>query len=179
MLIYLYSPLVAPHVCQISARSKQVRVVFVFVQKEKKNEEQKLKLGSLVSRKHLALFASIWNVASPNRQALPQQIWCASDLRWRIYECVKIATLLFLLIYSLPFARTLISRAAQHTTMCVDTKSLRCLVEWYCIVSFCNKNVTMPSTDNNHTYKNKLMYLLTWDFCSLTIKQAKLACQLQ
>jgi len=41
--------------------------------------------------------------------------------RSRIYECGRIATLLFLLIYSLPFARTPFSWAARHTTVCLDT----------------------------------------------------------
>ena len=48
----------------------------------------------------------IWNVASHHRWALPQQIWCSSDKRSRIHECVKIATLLLLLIYSLLFTCT-------------------------------------------------------------------------
>ena len=46
-----------------------------------------------------------WNPASPYRRAVPQQIWWSSGKRSLIYECVKIATLLVLLIYSLPFAR--------------------------------------------------------------------------
>ena len=46
-----------------------------------------------------------WHVASPYRQALPQQIWWSSDKTLRIYECLKITTLLFVLMYSLPFAR--------------------------------------------------------------------------
>ena len=33
---------------------------------------------------------------------------------------MKIATLLFLLIYSLPFARAPFSWAARHTTVCLD-----------------------------------------------------------
>ena len=45
-----------------------------------------------------------WHVASPYRLALPQQIWWSSDKKWWIYECLKITTLLFLLMYSLLFA---------------------------------------------------------------------------
>ena len=47
-----------------------------------------------------------WNSAFPYRQALPQQMWWSLGKRSQIYECVKIATLLFLFIYSLPFALT-------------------------------------------------------------------------
>ena len=35
---------------------------------------------------------------------------------------MKIATLLFLLIYSLPFARAPFSWAARHTTVCLDNE---------------------------------------------------------
>ena len=34
----------------------------------------------------------LWNVTSYYRRSFPPQIWCSSDKRSRIYECVKIAT---------------------------------------------------------------------------------------
>ena len=37
----------------------------------------------------------IWNVAFCYRRTLPPQIWCSSDKRSQIYECMKIYTLLF------------------------------------------------------------------------------------
>ena len=74
----------------------RVRVIFVFVRKEEdKNEEQKPKLWSLVSQKRLAQFTSTLECSF---LLYPPQIWCSSDKRSRIYECMKIATLLFLLI---------------------------------------------------------------------------------
>ena len=62
----------------------------------------------------------LWNVASCYRRAFSPQIWCSSDKRSQMYECVKIITLLFLLIYLLPFAHAPFSWAARHTTVCLD-----------------------------------------------------------
>ena len=45
-------------------------------------------------------FLQSWSVVFLGRQAPPQQLWCFSDKRSWSYECVKIATLLLLLIYS-------------------------------------------------------------------------------
>ena len=71
----------------------------------------------------------IWNVASQYRRALPQQI-CVLDKRSQIYEYVKIAALLFLLIYSLPFARApgFLGRTTHYST-------LRCLFILRCAFS--------------------------------------------
>ena len=69
----------------------------------KKNKEKNWNFGLLYLRNGWSDLLQIWDVALHHRRALPQQIWCSSDKRSRIYECVKIATLLFLLIYSLPF----------------------------------------------------------------------------
>jgi len=77
----------------------RVKAVFVFVWKEEKKEEKKLKLWSLVPRKWLAQFTSNLKCSLLlYRWALPQQIWCSLDKRSWIYESVKIATFLFLLI---------------------------------------------------------------------------------
>ena len=67
----------------------------------------------------------LWNVASYYRQALPPQMWCSLDKRSRIYECVEIVTLLFLLIYSLPFAHALFSWTTRNTTVYLDPREQR------------------------------------------------------
>ena len=64
-----------------------------------------MKLWLLYLRNGWRDLLQFWNVASRHRRALPQQIWCFSDKRLLIYECMKIATLLFLLIYLLLFAQ--------------------------------------------------------------------------
>jgi len=65
----------------------------------------------------------LWNVASCYRRALPLQIWCSLDKRIRIYERVKITTLLYLLIYTLLFAHAPFSWAARHTTVYLHKKA--------------------------------------------------------
>ena len=71
-------------------------------------------------RNALRDFLQIWCVVSLGRWAPPQQLWDQPGKRLQSYECVKIATLLFLLIYSLPFVRAPFSWAARHTTLCLD-----------------------------------------------------------
>ena len=93
----------------------RIRTVFVLVQKEDKKTETYLR--NAYGWRDLL---QIWNVASHHRRALPQQIWCSSDKRSWIYECMNIATLLFLLIYSPPFASAPGFLAARYTTMCLD-----------------------------------------------------------
>ena len=111
-----------------------VRVVLCLREKKKKKTNNKnwnfahLYLGN--SWRDLLRF---WNVASPYRRALPQQIWCSSDKRWRINGCVKITTLLFLLIYSLPFARALFCLAARHTTVCLDKAKIIIIILDRCL----------------------------------------------
>ena len=59
---------------------------------------------------------------------------------------MKIATLLFLLIYSLPFARAPFSWAARHTTVCLDVFAVLC-VSWpvyvVCVDSVFNASVLL------------------------------------
>ena len=73
-----------------------VRVVFVFVRKEKrkKTRNENRNFGHSYLGNGWCDLLQLWNVASCYRQAFPPQIWCSSDKRSRIYECVKIATLL-------------------------------------------------------------------------------------
>jgi len=98
-----------------------IRVVCAKRRKNKtKNEEQNWNFAHWYLGNGWCDLLQFWKVASPYRQALPQQIRCSSDKGWRIYKCVKIATLLFLLIYSLPFVRPPFSWAARHTTVCLD-----------------------------------------------------------
>jgi len=108
----------------------RVRVAFVFMQKEKekKTKSKNWNFAHLYLGNSWRDLLQFWNVASPYRQTLPQQIWCSSDKRWRIYECAKIATLLFLLIYSLPFAQPPFSWAARHTTVCLDYVVMSCTI---------------------------------------------------
>ena len=96
---YLYLPLVALHVCQISAWSKYAFPWFLCLceKKNKKTRNKNWNFAHLYLGNSWRNLLQFWNVASPYKRALPQQIWCSSDKRWRIYECVKIATLLFLL----------------------------------------------------------------------------------
>ena len=86
----------------------RVRAVFVVQRRlirRKKNEEKNWNFGHLYLRNGWYNLLRIWSVAFRYGQALPQQIWCSSDKRSQIYKCVKMATLLFLLIYSLLFVR--------------------------------------------------------------------------
>ena len=104
------------------------------------------------------------NVASCYRRALPLQIWCSSDKRSRIYECVKIVTLLFLLIYSLPFAHTPFSWAARHTTMCLDCELL------IAVIAVCTYRLyrvhTCMQLWNVH---NRILMLLIKLICIITV----------
>ena len=72
---------------------------------KKNNKEKNWNFGLLYLRNGWCHLLQIWKVASHYRWALPQQIWCSSDKRSQIYECVRIATLFFLLICLLLFAR--------------------------------------------------------------------------
>ena len=80
-----------------------VGVIFVFVRKEegKKTNNKNWNFGHLYLRNNWRDLLKLWNVASCYRWALQPQIWCSSDTRSQIYKCVKIVTLLFLLIYVL------------------------------------------------------------------------------
>ena len=72
--------------------SKVMAIFFVCVKKKWKFSHSYLK-------NDLCNFLQIWYVAFLGRQAPPQQIWHSSDKRSWSYECVKIATLVFLSIY--------------------------------------------------------------------------------
>ena len=86
--------------------SKLERFLWLCEKKKRKKSKEKYETCSLLYlRNGWYDLLQIWNVASHHKRALIWQIWCSSDKRSRIYECVKIATLLFLLIYSLLFAR--------------------------------------------------------------------------
>jgi len=93
-------------------QSKHLRVRANFVicvkrrRKRKKTKKNNWNFGLSYLRNAWCDLFQFWNPASPHRWALPQQVWWSSVKRSRIYECLKIATLLFLLIYSLPFVRT-------------------------------------------------------------------------
>ena len=105
----------------------QVRVVFVFVQKEKKTKKNTEAFGLLYLRNGWYDLLQIWNVACHYRRALPQQIWCSLDKRSRIYECVKITTLLFLLVYSFPFVCAPGLLGLHNTLPCVLISFLKIL----------------------------------------------------
>ena len=81
--------------------SLRVTAIFQVCEKTKKKNTKK-KLKSLLTHILATLlnFLWFWCVVSLGRQAPPQQLWCSSDVRLWSYECVKIASLLFLLIYS-------------------------------------------------------------------------------
>ena len=84
------------------------------------SEKMKKKLESMLTHisggNALCYFLQIWCVVSLNRRAPPQQLWCSSDKRSWSFQCVKIMTLVFLLIYS----HGLSSWATRHTTVCLD-----------------------------------------------------------
>jgi len=127
VLIFAFGcPACAPNFSSIKACIPELEWFLCLCEKKrKKNEKLKLKLWSLVQLVSRKTAGTIYfnfgmYIASCYRQALPPQIWCSSDKRSGIFERVKIATLLFLLIYSLPFAHSLFSWAARHTTMCLD-----------------------------------------------------------
>ena len=103
------SPVYTLQVYQISAGSEYALASFVICAKRqrrrRKNEEKTWNFGLSYLGNTWHDLLQFWNPASPYRHAVPQQIWWSLGKRSRIYECVKISTLLFLLIYSLPFAR--------------------------------------------------------------------------
>ena len=82
----------------------QVKVIFQVCEKtkkkEKKTKKKTRKFAHPYLRKTLRDFLQIWCVVSLGRWAPPQQLWFSLDKMSWSYECVKLATLLFLLIYS-------------------------------------------------------------------------------
>ena len=89
-------------------------IFFKCAKRRRRRKKNTWKFSHSNLRNALRDFLRIWCVVSLGRQAPPQQLWCSSDKRSWSYECVKIATLLFLFIYSL------FSWVAQHTTMRLD-----------------------------------------------------------
>jgi len=77
--------------------SLRVTAIFSSVQKD---EEKTWKFAHSYLGNTLRDFLQIWCAVSLGRWAPIQQLWCSSDKRSWSYECVKIATLLFLLVYS-------------------------------------------------------------------------------
>ena len=87
-------------VCKISARLNCIFAsygIFFHLCEKKKRRRKHTKVCSLISCEKLTQF---WYAVFPSRQASPQHIQYQSDERSRSYECVKITTLLLLLIYS-------------------------------------------------------------------------------
>ena len=82
---YLYSPLVALHVCQISALSKYAFPSWsgFCVCAKRKKQTKNWNFAHLYLRNSWRDLLQFWNVASSYRQALPQQIWCSSDKIWQ------------------------------------------------------------------------------------------------
>ena len=117
--ICLYTPYQRTKFQQDQSTHFRVRADFVICAKRRRKKTSKKKtknknwnFGLLYLGKAGRDLLQFCNPASPYRpyrRAVPQQIWWSSGKRSRIYECVKIATLLFLLIYSLPFLRALIT----------------------------------------------------------------------
>jgi len=78
----------------------QVTRIFSSVWKDKEERKMKKKTWKFAHSylgNALCDFLQIWWVVSLGRQAPPQQLWYSSDKRSWSYECMKIATLLFLL----------------------------------------------------------------------------------
>ena len=97
LIIAFGRPTPLPNFCLIKACDSKLERFLCLCEKKKK--KRRTKTETLVSHSwHDVL--QFWNPDSPYRQAVPQQIWCSSDKRSHIYECVKITTLLFLLIYT-------------------------------------------------------------------------------
>ena len=95
---------IALHVCQIPARSKYAFLsqsdYCVCVKRRRERIRTKNKnrnFGHSYLGNGFRYLLQLWNVASCFRRALPPQIWCSSDKRSQIYECMNIETLLFLL----------------------------------------------------------------------------------
>ena len=131
-----------------------VRVVFVCCAKrrEKKTKNKNWNFAHLYLGNGWRDLLRFLNVASPYRLALSQQILCSSDKRWRIYECVKIATLLFLLIYLLLFARAPFSWAVRHTTVCLDS----------IFTSICTRPVFLGHTTHG------ILLEIAWRVCKMS-----------
>ena len=73
--------------------------------RKKKTKNKKWNFGLSYLGNAWCDLLQFWNAASPYKWAVSQQIWWSLGKKSRIYGCVKIETLLFLLIHSLPFAR--------------------------------------------------------------------------
>ena len=110
----------APNFRSIEVCIPELQWFLCLCEKKKKTKNKNWNFGHSYLENGWRDLLQLRHVASCYRRAFPQQIKCSSDKRSQIYECVKIATLLSLLIYSLPFAHTPYSWAARHTTVCLD-----------------------------------------------------------
>jgi len=98
---YRKSPLDVLQVYQISAGLEYKFVSYSdFFKCAKKTKKKTHKFAHSYLGNALRNFLWNWCVVSLGRRAPPQQLWYSSDKRSWSYECVKITTLLFLLIYS-------------------------------------------------------------------------------
>ena len=133
-----------PYNCtKILVRSQYVLMSysnFCLCKKERERKTRKSTHSYLVN----SFYDFLMQLVSPSRQAPPQQVWWyQSDKRSQSYECVKIATFLFLLISALmQFVGTPFSLAAPHT-MCLESiYYIKCLLKYlkthyYNLCAFC------------------------------------------
>ena len=121
-----------------SHMSLWVGAIFSSVRKNKEeNLKKKRKICKFAHshlRNGLQNFLQIWYVVSSSRWAPPQKLWHPSDKRSQSYECMKIATLLFLLIYSpsqheshFPVPHVTLPRVLIYTT---STTKTSCWLVW-------------------------------------------------
>ena len=107
-------PTGVPNFSRIEGGGVQLQQFFQVSEKRKKKLESML--THISGGNALCCFLQIWCVVSLDRRAPLQQLWCSSDKKPWSFQCVKIVTLVFLLIYS----RSLSSWATRHTTVCLD-----------------------------------------------------------
>ena len=101
-------------------------------EKTKKKEKKKTqKFVHSYLRNALCSFLQIWCVVYLGKGTPPQQHWNQSDKRSRSYECVKIVSLLFPLIYSHSLRTS--HFLGQHDTLpCVLITIFTCSLQEFC-----------------------------------------------
>ena len=127
---YCYLPLDSQYVCQSSARLKCAYVSYSNFCKvcEMIKKENYMKICWLISRERLEWSYSYLEYGLPCMEA---EIWCHLEKTSQSYRCVKIATLLFLSIYSLFLHAPCF--LGKHD-MCLDPINQSFLaksIEWY------------------------------------------------
>ena len=88
--------------------------------KKKMAKKKNQRFGLLYFRNGWHDFLQIWNLVSCYRQALSPQIWCSSDKRSRIYECMKNCYIVVLVNIFTPIYVPRASWATRHTTVCLN-----------------------------------------------------------